>query len=54
MKTEKSRAILNLLTTYMKLYDVVTQVVYFYLIIDQDSNRKNNRRKIGKKIIKGL
>jgi len=53
MKIGRSRAIRNLLTTYMKLYDVVTQVVYFYLIIDQDSNRKNDGRKIGKKIIKG-
>jgi hypothetical protein len=53
MKTEKSRAIRNLLTTYMKLHDVVTQVVYFYLLIDQDSNRKNDGREIGKKIIQG-
>jgi hypothetical protein len=33
----------------MKLHDVVTQVIYFYLIVDEDSNRKNDGRKIGKK-----
>jgi len=53
MKIERNRAIRNLLTTYMKLHDIVTQVIYFYLIIDEDSNRKNDGRKIGKKIMQG-
>lgn len=50
---ERSRAIRNLLMTYMKLHDVVTQIIYFYLIIDEDSNRENDGRKIVKKIMQG-
>jgi len=38
---------------YMKLHDVVTQVIYFYLIIEEDSKRKNGGRKNMKKIMQG-
>jgi hypothetical protein len=53
MKIDRSRAIRNLLTTYIKLHGVVTKVIYFYLIREEDSNRKNDGRKIGKKVMQG-
>ena len=33
----------------MKLHDFLTQVLYFCLITDEDRNRKNDRRKLGRK-----
>jgi hypothetical protein len=50
---EGSIAIRNVLMTYMKLHDVATEIIYFYLIIDEDNNRKNDGRKIVKRIMQG-
>jgi hypothetical protein len=49
MKIERIIAILNLLTRYMKLHDVVTQVFYFCSVTDEDNNRKNDGRELGRK-----